>query len=593
MKFSDFFLDVLESEGYTTCYFVAGGNIMHLLNSARTRFNCVPVVHEVTAAIATEYFNKSNKNGEKAFTLVTAGPGLTNCVTGIAGAFLESRELLILGGQVKSSDLKNEDLRQNGIQEIDGVEIVKSITVKSERLTSPLYKNEIKRLINQPARKGPIFLEFPIDLQAIEMVDEPLPGQDDFERRKADIFFEESNVNMVVDLVLNAHRPVILLGGGLNKSDVEEVLPKLKSLGIPIMTTWNGTEFYGADLPNYWGRPNTWGQRSANVLIQQSDVLIALGTRLGLQQTGFNWEEFCVSSKVVQVEIDQSELDKGHPKVDFPILGDASLFLKNFVHAYSNLNQKKVFSEWLKFGEDVRRILPTNEKNSFGSEYVNPYDFVETLSKLTINDDVIIPCSSGGAFTVTMQSFVTKHGQTFITNKGLASMGYGLAGAIGAAHSTSARTILIEGDGGFSQNLQELGTVKRNNLNLKMFIFDNEGYASIRMTQVNYFDGNYIGCDINTGLGLPNWQKLSESYGIAHVQLDGKSNLESELRDILASPEPMLVVLKIDPEQTYWPKISSKLTENGSMVSNPIHLMSPDLSEEVALKVFKYLNAKI
>ena len=593
MKFSDSFLDVLVSEGYTTCYFVAGGNIMHLLNSARTRFKCIPVVHEVTAAIATEYFNKSNKLGEKAFTLVTAGPGLTNCITGIAGAYLESREVLILGGQVKLSDLKSAQLRQNGIQEIDGVEIVKSITVKSQRLTSPLSKSEIKQLTRQPARKGPIFLEFPIDLQAIEVGDESLPEVEVFENDQVDSCFEESDVSSVVNLVFNAERPVILLGGGLNRLDVEEILPDLKSFGIPIMTTWNGMELYGADLPHYWGRPNTWGQRSANVLIQQCDVLLALGTRLGLQQTGFNWEEFCASGKVVQVEIDKSELGKGHPKVDFPILGDASKFLRMFVIAYLNVQNKKDFSDWLNFGENVRKILPTNEKNNFRKEYVNPYDFIETLSKLTTKDDVIIPCSSGGAFTVTMQSFVTKHGQSVITNKGLASMGYGLAGAIGAANSTSLRTILIEGDGGFSQNLQELGTVSRNNLNLKMFVFDNEGYASIRMTQVNYFDGNYIGCDVNTGLGLPNWKLLSESYGIDFIMLDGKSNLASELRDVLESPGPKLIVLKIDPEQTYWPKITSKVTENGSMVSNPIHLMSPDLSEEVAQEVFKYLNVKI
>jgi acetolactate synthase-1/2/3 large subunit len=222
--------------------------------------------------------------------------------------------------------------------------------------------------------------------------------------------------------------------------------------------------------------------------------------------------------------------------------------------------------------------------------FINPFDFVEQLSSQLNDVDVIIPCSSGGAFTTMMQAFNQKYGQKIVTNKALASMGYGLSGAIGASFANpDSKVILVEGDGGFSQNLQELGTVSINKLPIKIFIYSNGGYASIRMTQANYFDSEYVGCDESTGLGMPNWPMLFSAFSINTVVLDPEDILSEDVLKKLNDSEPYAFIVPVDPEQTYFPKITSTVLPDGKMQSNPLHLMTPELSAELASKVFKYL----
>jgi acetolactate synthase-1/2/3 large subunit len=380
---------------------------------------------------------------------------------------------------------------------------------------------------------------------------------------------------------------VLLIGGGITRQTSAKLLDKLTGLGIPLMTTWNGIDRIPANHPLYFGRPNTWGQRSANILLQQSDLVVALGTRLGLQQTGFNWQEFVPLGEVIQVECDAAELHKGHPRVDLPVLGDANVALQ-----YIADSELGTYDEWIHFCRSVRQTIPLVEPvNPTEAGYISPYIFVEELSKLCASEDVVIPCSSGGAYTVMMQTFEQKLGQLMVTNKGLAPMGYGLSGAIGAAIASGGkRTILVEGDGGFLQNLQELGTVSANRLNLKIFIFADNGYASIRITQRNYFQGRYVGCDQQTGLGIPKWNHLFAAYDIPMIEVGpGFHTDESFLRELNVHGARAFLV-KIDPNQTYFPKITSRITKEGSMASNPLHIMSPDLPEEVAAAVMPYLQ---
>jgi acetolactate synthase-1/2/3 large subunit len=592
MKYAEHLCEKLKvKENYTHCYFVAGGNIMHLLDAARSRFECIPVVNEVAAGIAAEYFNETNKEGKKAFVLVTAGPGLTNVVTAIAGAYLESRELLVIGGQVKRSDLKSPELRQRGIQEIDGRAIVEPITNQSILVSEPIAYSELQTILHRDQKPGPIFLEIPLDVQGVQFVDDGRAVDSAINPRSSNenqIKFLES----LQEVLSNSKRPIILLGGGLNREKAAELNSSLVSCGIPIMTTWNGADRYGADQINYWGRPNTWGQRSANMLIQQSDCLVAVGTRLGLQQTGFAWEEFAPLAKIFQIDIDKAELEKGHPKIFSGLASDAGDFLGNFLtSAKHNLD---AFEEWRQFGKKLIGAFPLNDiQNETADGYIDPFEFMLELSHQLKKEDVVIPCSSGGAFTVTLQAFVSKFGQTIVSNKGLASMGYGLSAAFGAAESTKARTILVEGDGGFAQNLQELGTVRQRNLNLKIFIFSNSGYASIRMTQRNYFNGAYLGCDVETGLGMPNWEFIAKAYDLPFFEMESSGQLSDDLEKILASPGPTFTVIKIDPEQTYFPKITSRVMTDGSMASNPLHLMSPDLSPEQVAEFLPYLADRI
>lgn len=594
MKYSDALIGWLKASGYSHCYFVAGGNIMHLLNSARQALVCVPVVHEVAAAIATEYHNALVEAGAaapgtgKALALVTAGPGLTNTLTGLAGAWLESRELLLLGGQVKVEDLAPAGLRQLGIQEVDGVAMAAPVCKRSLCLKAPLPAEALLSEVAEAGRgrPGPVFLELPLDVQAAQVPEAwaDLAGTGEGLQVAAPVI----NPQLVGDVaarIAAAERPVLLLGGGLSHRQAQALRSQLAALHLPIMTTWNGADRYAADQANYAGRPNTWGQRSSNLILQQADLVLAIGSRLGLQQTGFNWRAFVPLGEVIQVDIDPAELAKPNPRTALAIEADADAFLSELLsHPLGD------HSEWLAFSQQVRALLPLSEAcNPTPDGFLNPYDMVADLSRLCEPGDHIVPCSSGGAFTVMMQAFQLQPGQTMITDKGLASMGYGLSGAIGVAIADpDRRTVLVEGDGGFTQNLQELATVAVNGLNLKMFLFCNEGYASIRMTQKNYFDGAYLGCDVNSGLGFPDWSLLAAAYRIPCLPLTGHWREDPSFQELWQGDGPALFLVPLHPEQTYFPKITSRISASGGMESNPLHLMTPELPAEITDVVMRY-----
>jgi acetolactate synthase-1/2/3 large subunit len=572
IKYSDQIAIWLKNLGYTHYFYVGGGNIMHLTESLSRHLTGVPVIHEVAAGIAVEYFNEIAVNN-KALALVTAGPGLTNIVTSLSGAYLESRELLVIGGQVKTSDLSNGLIRSRGIQEIDGVSLVQSTTKEAYRLTQPLNAKNFLKKISQSwtPRKGPIFLEFPLDVQATLVEEEPI-FLSQFKLPK----ISDLDLKLIINAYNKAKKPILLLGGGVDYKTAFELQSQFASKEVPSMTTYNGADRLDGDAFYYLGRPNTWGQRSANIIIQESDCIIAVGTRLGLQQTGFNWQEFGRNASIFHIDIDVAELNKGHPKTDLKLAIDANDFMRRFFS--ENLTSKK---EWIQYAKKIRELIPRVEAvNKTGDNYISPYQFILDLEEITTKDDLIVPCSSGSAFTLSMQLYKQKFGQRVLSNKSLASMGYGLSGAIGAAFASgqSKRTILIEGDGGFAQNMQELGTAELNKLNLKIFIFDDQGHASIRMTQINYFKGKYLGCDRNSGLGLPNWMKLFEAWSIPVMEINVGFIKNKEFIKRFNDEHLQVFVVKIDPEQTYFPKISSRITKSGSMESNPIDQMSPEIN---------------
>jgi acetolactate synthase-1/2/3 large subunit len=602
MKYSDEFCDWLVDEGYTHCFFVAGGNIMHILDSARTRFRCIPFVHEVSAGIAAEYFNEQSARGSgRAFALVTAGPGLTNTVTAFAGAFLESRELLIIGGQAKSTDLASGGIRQLGHQEIDGLSIIQSVCKKTLQIRFPVTRETVISTIRSGSepRKGPIFIEFCLDAQGA-----PVVKHGNHDPMELDLFDSELKLEIDMDeirqasqLVAQALRPVLLIGGGVDRNSATSLVEIAEQLGMPVATTWNGADRIASDHYLYFGRPSNWGMRWSNVLIQQADLIIAAGTRLSLWETGFNWQEFAPMAKIIQVDISKPELEKKQPVITLGICADATETVEAIGRQLISIAQpeswRENWQEWRAFGCEVRELLPLRDpENVTSSGYVDPYGFITDLGAVTNETDVIIPCSSGGAFTVAMQTLELKSGQKITTDKALASMGYGLAGAIGAALANrDARTFLIEGDGGFAQNMQEIGTAVANELNLKIFIFDNQGYGSIRSNQRNYFGGAYIGCDSETGLQLPNWVKLFDAFGVPAINLNSNDVFTEDVVRLLNLPGPAAFIVPIDAEQTYFPKISSSVSEDGTIKSNPLHLMDPPLSEEISRIAFRYLEA--
>jgi acetolactate synthase-1/2/3 large subunit len=585
-KHADQVVSWLAELGYTHCFFVAGGNIMHLLDGVRRKMRCIPFVHEVSAAIAVEYFNESNGSG-RAFALVTAGPGVSNVITAMSGAWLESRELLVIAGQVKSTDLATNGIRQRGIQEIDGVGLTKAVSKSSIQVRTPISQAEFFQtvLLGKQGRPGPVFIEFCLDAQGAA----PVSSEGNASSQSQVVVGDGVNeiVASIVEKLRAAHRPVLLLGGGISRAATNSVGIELQGLTVPIMTTWNAADRVDSRNANYFGRPNTWGQRSANLLLAQADVIIALGTRLGLQQTGFNWQEFGKNAFIVHVDIDPAELEKGHPITQATYCVDANAVLVGLVK-----EDLPAYKEWTSYSRKVRNILPLNDPmNSTSEGFVSTQRFFEEISQIATEQDILIPCSSGGANSVAMQMISQKLGQIIVTNKGLASMGYGLAGAIGAslAHQGS-RTMLFEGDGGFAQNLQELATVAVNNLPIKIFIFANNGYGSIRMTQKNYFGGAYLGCDTETGLGFPDWTTLFKSFGIDSVVIDADWANNEEVQQRLNNDKPCGFIVPTDPLQTYWPKIQSRVMAGGGMESNPLYAMSPDLESSLSDQVSVYLN---
>ena len=473
---------------------------------------------------------------------------------------------------------------------------VGSMSKLAVTVTKPLGLNELRDLTeySRSGRKGPVFIEICLDVTAMEVDQNSLEVapvvKNNSEVKVADAF-SINEKEKFTELLRNSSRPLFLVGGGLDFQSFSELLPRLMELGIPIATTWNAVDYLDFDHPLYAGRPNTYGMRWANSLIQQADLVITLGARLGLQQTGFAWQEFVPVGNIVRIELDLNEIKLEQPKTHLDINMDAAKTLSQILEIAEDEELENDYSEWCEFIRNLRIQLPVVEGATFQyPEFANPFEFVAELSELLNKDDRVVACSSGGSYTTMMQVFAQKQGQLLTNNKGLASMGYGLAGAIGTALvEPSKRTVLVEGDGGFAQNLSELGTVQNRQLNLKLFIFSNKGYASIRVSQKAYFAGAYIGCDGETGVGLPNWGKAFEAYGIPSVEISGSISGNEEVLRLLNSDGPAAFIVNIHPDQSFLPKITSKISADGKMKSNPIHLMDPQLDTELSSEVFKYL----
>jgi len=593
VKFSDLLVKRLSEFGYTHCYFVAGGNIMHMLNSVRTQFTCIPFAHEVGAAIATEYHNASTLGMKgRAFCLVTAGPGLTNAVTGVAGAWQESRELLIIGGQVKTADLATNGLRQRGIQEVDGVELLRSITKSSLRIDAPEQLDQALEAVchGSTPRRGPVFLELPLDTQAAQ-----IEVDDD---QKIDLHpdttqittLDPYRVDQIADRISQSSRPVLLIGGGVEREMALELADQLDACGLPLMTTFNGADRVDNRMVNFFGRPNTWGMRYSNILLQQADLIVALGTRLGMQQTGFNWEEFAPLAHLIQVDIDNLELVKGHPNVNEPCCGDANEVLRMLL-CENNIAMKPHQHEWINHCKMVKASLPLSENcNTKNPDYINPYDFWLQLSEELDCNSALVPCSSGSSFTSSYQAVTLPAGAQMLSNKSQAAMGYGLSGAIGTALANPDRRVfLVEGDGGFLQNIQELAVARKNLTNLGIYLWINNGYASIRMTQKTYFKGAWLGCDTESGLGFPDWSKLFDSFDIPVMPMSPKGFADETIQKFIQTNNLYAVLVPIDPAQTFFPKISSFITPSGGMQSNPLHKIGPELPSDTYENVAPHL----
>lgn len=581
MKVSDYIIKFInEKMGVNHVFMLSGGGWMHMLNSLGHNKNIKYIcnLHEQAASIAAEAYGQYTNNIGVA--MVTTGPGGTNAITGVTAGWIDSTPMMIISGQVKRSDMiGNSDLRQRGPQEINIIPIVTPITKYAVSVLDPLkirYHLEKAYHLATTGKKGPVWLDIPLDVQGAEIDENNLEGYIPESHNKTNILIDE-----IIDLINKSSRPVFFAGNGIYLAGAKEKFIELAGkLNIPVLTTWKTIDFFDENDELYIGRPGSIASRGANFNLQNCDLFISVGARMDFPQIAFNFKNFARNAKKIIVDIDKSELEKFEGENIKKINADAKDFIENLSNAADRITYKD--NGWIKKCKELKNKYPLVQPEYLElKKFVNSYVLVEALSNELSASDLIVPGSSGSCSEISCQAFKIKKGQIFLNNQGLGSMGFGLPASIGACiASGQKRTICINGDGGFVMNIQELETVKRLNLPIKYFILNNDGYGSIRNMQNNHFNGFYVGSGRTSGVTLPDFEKIAKSYGINYKKIDNQQNINEKVSDVLNTDGPVLCEVLIDPAMQTQPRVSSKKLDNGSMMSMPIENMWPFLDED-------------
>ncbi len=584
IKLSDYVIKRLEETGANHMFMLPGGGAMHLNdslgNSKKIRFVCC--LHEQACAIAAEaYARVNNKIG---LLMVTTGPGGTNALTGVAGAYLESTPMFVVSGQVKRADMINgQGLRQQGMQELDIISVVKSITKYAALVDDPqMIRYHIERALYEAThgRKGPVWLDIPLDVQATMIDEDRLIGFTPKPEMKNTHL--EKQVLAVIDELNRAERPVLLAGNGIRLAGANKEFDELvETLGIPVLTTWNGIDLIEETNPRYLGRPGGLGHRYANFIQQNSDLFLSIGARLNLLQTGYNFDGFARAATKIMVDIDNAELHKVNVRPDIPICADAKEFIETLL-AHKDKLVKKDRKAWFDYAKRLKEKYPIVKPEYWQQkELVNSYCLLETISEQMGADEVYVSGSSGSCIDISMQTFRVKKGQRVFCTKGLASMGYGLPSAIGACLASGGkRTVGVNGDGGFVMNIQELETIRRLGLPIKLFVLSNRGYGAIRATQTNLFAGHLVACTESSDLSLPHIAEIANAYGLKTVTIRNNAELAEKVREVLEYNGPVICEVMTPIELTASPKQVSYKRSDGQMESKPLEFLNPPIPEE-------------
>jgi len=585
IKVSDFIAKFLAEHQDTgdTVFMVSGGGNMHLIDSLgkeeKLRYVCNH--NEQACTYASEgYARTSNKIG---LAYVTTGPGGTNAITGVYSAWVDSIPTLTISGQVKFETTIASDpslkLRQLGDQEVNIIDLIKPITKYAVMITD---KNSIKYHLQKAlyeaksGRPGPVWLDIPLDIQGA-MVD--LDDLYDFKSNRSVAY--DTKIDKFIELLQTSKRPVIIAGNGIALSDAQTLLLKLlDKIKIPTVGTFARYDIIKNDYPMFFGRYGTVGNRMANFVVQNSDLIIAIGARMNIRAISYNWEFFARKAKKVMVDIDKAEMSKHTLEIDLPIESDAKVFLEELLSKLTSI-QIPQYLEWVDKCKSYRSNFPTIVKERQEvKEFVDSYNFFDILSDCTKRDDIYV-FGNGTACVSSYQSLKLYDEQKVIVNSGCAAMGYDLPAAIGASCAFLKNNIIcVTGEGSLQMNIQELQTIIHNQLPIKLFVLNNGGYISIRNTQNNFFKGHKVGADIDSGVSFPDTIKLAEAYGFQTYKIENQKNLKEDIQKVLQKDGPVICELMLSPEEKMQPKLSSEVKPDGRIVSKPLEDMFPFLDRE-------------
>jgi acetolactate synthase I/II/III large subunit len=574
-RVADIVASFLVDQGVKDIFTLTGGGAMFLNDGIASNddINAICNHHEQACAMGAVAYAKY-KNGLAA-AMFSTGCGSTNAITGLLDAWQDSAPVIFISGQIKRKETSRNSqtsLRQFGVQEADIVSIVESLTKYAVMVNEPediLYHLEKAAHLALTGRPGPVWIDIPLDVQGFSIDTNELKHF----IPKIETNQEIKGMEQFIEMYEQAERPIILAGNGVRLSGSVDKLREFASKNnIPCAVSYLATDYFEQDNPNYVGRLGIKGDRAGNFALQNSDLIISLGSRLSVCLTGFEYELFARESKLIVVDIDKDEHKKNTVNIDQLICADVGDFLENI----ENKITPKASKDWQNKCIHWKNKWPVYQ-GGYDTDTVNMYEFIKVLSELASEDSIVVS-DAGSSYYVTSQSFTLNNKkQRYITSGAQADMGFTLPAAIGACIAANKPVIGITGDGSFQLNIQELQTIKHYNLPVKLIVWNNNGYLSIRATQNKFFDGRRIGTDPESGVSFPEVEKIASAYELPYVKINNVAELREKLADVIATSGPVICEVMCPENQEIIPAVSAVKNDDGSMTSKPIEDMYPFL----------------
>ena len=593
MKLSDFVFDFLEKQKIDTVFTLTGGGIMHLVDSlGHSNLTYVCCHHEQAAAIAAQSYDMYKE--QLSVCLVTTGPGGTNALTGAAAAYMDSTPIIFMTGQVKTSDFASlRGVRQFGAQENDIISMAAPITKYAVMITKPEnIQYELEKCIYYATRdrKGPVWIDIPLDIQAAEIDENKLRHFIPPIHIENPVLSEAAKYTL--QLLQIAKRPVMLVGQGAVSSGAYDAIRKfIKTVNIPVLATWRALDFMDSDDEGFFGSPGLQAPRYSNLIIQHADILIVLGSRLDNMITAFSEEHFAYRAKKIIVDIDKNEITKLTMTNVYPVVADVNNFMVEINFLLKDKQWHTEYKVWREHCKAVKQRFPILSEKQDNEEKVNLYAVTTAISRQAKSDDVIVISSTSRCNTAGHIAFNHKRGQKTISSMGMGAMGFALPSVIGAYYgSGQKRVIMIEGDGSFQLNIQELETIYVYHIDVKMFIFDNRGYAAITTMQDRNFGGFYVGSNEKSGVCMPKLEKIATAYDIPYFCIESDDNIIRTITAVMNSKGPVLCEICGSLWFDEIPKCISKIDEKtkkriSALLENPYPYMSEKDMKKITMEL--------